>query len=108
MADALVYLIEHPEATVDDLMRYVPGPDFPTGATILGRQGICYHTGRGLITVRAKAEIDVLPNGRDVIIISEIPYQVNTMIERIAELVKEGHITGISDVRDGTGTACGW
>jgi DNA gyrase subunit A len=104
VADALVYLIDRPDAPVEDLMRLVPGPDFPTGGIILGRQGIrdCYLTGRGLIVVRARAEIETLPNGRDVIIVTEIPYQVNkaAMIERIAELVKDGHISGISDVRD--------
>ncbi len=102
--DALIHLIDHPDATDDELIELIPGPDFPTGGIILGRHGIREYltTGRGLLTVRAKAEIDTLPNGRDVIIVNEIPYQVNksAMIERIADLVKSGHISGISDVRD--------
>jgi DNA gyrase subunit A len=102
--DALVHLIDVPEATVEDLMRFLPGPDFPTGGIILGRQGIrdAYTTGRGLIVVRARAEIDTLKNGKDAIIVTEIPYQVNkaAMIEKIAGLVKAGQITGISDLRD--------
>jgi DNA gyrase subunit A len=102
--DALVHLIDTPEATVEELMRFLPGPDFPTGGIILGRQGIrdAYSTGRGLIVVRARAEIDTLKNGKDAIIVTEIPYQVNkaAMIEKIAGLVKAGQITGISDLRD--------
>ncbi len=102
--DALTYLIANPDADVAALAARMPGPDFPTGGIILGRQGIreYYATGRGLLTVRARAEIDTLPNGRDAIIVSEIPYQVNkaAMIERIAELVKGGQISGIADVRD--------
>ncbi len=102
--DALVHLVDEPEATIDDLMRFLPGPDFPTGGIILGRQGIrdAYSTGRGLIVVRARAEIDTLRNGKDAIIVTEIPYQVNkaAMIEKIAGLVKSGQITGISDIRD--------
>jgi DNA gyrase subunit A len=102
--DALFALIEDPNTPDEELVRRMPGPDFPTGGIILGHQGIrdCYLTGRGLIVVRAKAEIDQLSSGKDAIIVSEIPYQVNksAMIERIAELVKSGSITGISDVRD--------
>jgi DNA gyrase subunit A len=102
--DALVYLIDTPGATVEELMRFLPGPDFPTGGIILGRQGIrdAYSTGRGLIVVRARAEIDTLKNGKDAIVVTEIPYQVNkaAMIEKIAGLVKSGQITGISDLRD--------
>ncbi len=104
ICDALIQLIKEPGAGIEDLMRIVPGPDFPTGGIIMGRAGIrdCYNTGRGLIVVRAKAEIDTAKSGRDVIIVTEIPYQVNksAMIERIAQLVKGGQITGISDVRD--------
>ncbi len=104
VVDALIHLIANPDCSVADLMRHVKGPDFPTAAMIVGTQGIrdCYHTGRGLITVRARAEIDQLKNGRDAIIVTQIPYQVNkaTMIERIADLVKTGTISGISDVRD--------
>jgi len=102
--DALVHLIDNPECTVLDLMQFVKGPDFPTAGIILGTRGIRDYmlTGRGLITVRARAEIDELKNGKDAIIVTEIPYQVNkaAMIERIAELVKSGSLTGISDVRD--------
>lgn len=102
--DALVHLIDEPEAGVEELMRLLPGPDFPTGGIIRGRRGIrdAYTTGRGLLTVRARAEIDTLKSGQDAVIVTEIPYQVNkaAMIERIAELVKSGHITGISDIRD--------
>ena len=102
--DACVAMIDDPESTVDDLMEHVKGPDFPTGGQILGRQGIfnCYRTGRGLMTVRAKADIDEMKSGKLAIIVNEIPYQVNkaTMLEKIADLVKTGHITGISDVRD--------
>ncbi|MBK8229167.1 MAG: DNA gyrase subunit A [Candidatus Eisenbacteria bacterium] len=102
--DAIVHLIENPEATVLDLMQFVKGPDFPTAAMILGRKGIRDYllTGRGLVTVRARAEIDEIRPGKDAIIVTEIPYQVNkaSMIERIAELVKSGSLSGISDVRD--------
>ncbi len=101
---ALICLIDDPTADVDELMRHLPGPDFPTGGIIRGRRGIrdAYTTGRGLLSVRARAEIDTLKSGQDVILVTEIPYQVNkaAMIERIAELVKSGHITGISDIRD--------
>jgi len=104
VVDAAVRLIDEPECTIDDLMEHVKGPDFPTGGIILGTQGIrsAYHTGRGLITVRARADVDEVRGGKLAIIVTEIPYQVNkaTMLERIAELVKNGHITGISDVRD--------
>ncbi|MFU8764532.1 MAG: DNA gyrase subunit A [Haliea sp.] len=98
-------LMGNPELTVDELMEHIPGPDFPTGATINGRAGIiqAYRTGRGRIYVRAKAEvIREEAKGRDVIIIHELPYQLNKarLIERIAELVKEKKIEGISELRD--------
>src|SRR5690606_7163022 len=98
-------LIDNPELTVDELMEYIPGPDFPTGAIINGRAGIieAYRTGRGRIYVRAKAEIERDDKtGRETIIITEIPYQLNKarLIERIAELVKEKKIEGISELRD--------
>ncbi|WP_323844659.1 DNA gyrase subunit A [Microbulbifer magnicolonia] len=102
---ACLALIDNPELSVDDLMEYIPGPDFPTGATINGRAGIllAYRTGRGRIYVRAKAEVlrDDKTN-RETIIIHEIPYQLNKarLIERIAELVKEKKIEGISELRD--------
>ncbi|MEQ9395129.1 DNA gyrase subunit A [Haliea sp.] len=98
-------LMGNPDMTVDELMDHIPGPDFPTGATINGRAGIiqAYRTGRGRIYVRAKAEvIREESKGRDVIIIHELPYQLNKarLIERIAELVKEKKIEGISELRD--------
>ncbi|MDJ0447915.1 DNA gyrase subunit A [Methylocystis sp. JR02] len=102
--DACIALIDRPDMTVAELMEIVPGPDFPTAATILGRGGIrnAYATGRGSIIMRAKAEIETLRKEREAIIFTEIPYQVNkaALIERIAELVKEKKIEGISDLRD--------
>jgi DNA gyrase subunit A len=102
--DACIALIDRPEMTVAELMEIVPGPDFPTAATILGRGGVrnAYATGRGSIIMRAKAEIETLRKEREAIIFTEIPYQVNkaALIERIAELVKEKKIEGIADLRD--------
>ena len=102
--DACVALIDDPELGIDDLIKIVPGPDFPTGGLIVGRQGIrsAYHLGRGSIVMRGKATIEPIRKDREAIIISEIPYQVNkaTMVERIAELVREKKIEGISDLRD--------
>ena len=104
VCEALVKLIDHPETEVRDLMRWLPGPDFPTGAFILGRAGIleAYGTGRGIIRIRARAFIEQAGNGREKIIISEIPYQVNKgkLLEKMAELVKERKIEGISEIRD--------
>ncbi|HXV18461.1 MAG TPA: DNA gyrase subunit A, partial [Candidatus Omnitrophota bacterium] len=104
VADAIVASIENPELTSKDLMKYIKGPDFPTGGTICGTEGIrsAYETGRGLLKVRAKAGIEQLKNGKQAIVISEIPYQVNksNLIESIADLVNEKKIEGISDVRD--------
>lgn len=101
--DGTIMLIENPDATVLDLMTKIKGPDFPTGATIMGKAGIraAYETGKGKIVVRAKSEIEE-ENGRYKIIITEIPYQVNKakLIENIADLVKDKKITGISDLRD--------
>ena len=101
--DGTVMLIDNPDVTVLDLMTKIKGPDFPTGATIMGKAGIraAYETGRGKIVVRAKAEIEE-ENGRNKIIFTEIPYQVNKakLIENIADLVKDKKITGISDLRD--------
>jgi len=103
--DGTIMLIENPDATVLDLMTKIKGPDFPTGATIMGKAGIraAYETGKGKIVVRAKSEIEE-ENGRYKIIITEIPYQVNKakLIENIADLVKDKKITGISDLRDGS------
>ena len=102
--DACVALIDDPALSIDDLINIVPGPDFPTGGIILGRQGIrsAYHLGRGSIVMRGKVRIDPLPKDREVIIITEIPYQVNkaSMVDRIAELVREKKIEGISEIRD--------
>src|SRR5210317_1987192 len=98
-------LMKDPELTVDELMEYIPGPDFPTGAIINGRAGIiqAYRSGRGRIYVRARAEvIQDEKRGKDIIIIHELPYQLNKarLIERIAELVKEKKIEGITELRD--------
>ena len=105
VVNACLALINEPEATIDDLMRFLPGPDFPTGAIINGRAGIvaAYRTGRGRIYVRARAEVITdEKSGRDTIIVHEIPYQLNKarLIERIAELVKEKKLEGISELRD--------
>jgi len=104
--DGLVALIDNPEISVDELMQYIPGPDFPTGGIIMGKMGIAsaYRTGRGRIIVRAKAEIEQYAQNRSRIIVTEIPYQVNKarLVERIAELVHEKKIEGIADLRDET------
>lgn len=102
--DATLYLIDHPEAAIDDLMEIIPGPDFPTYGTIMGLSGIrkAYKTGKGSIVVRANCEIVEGRNNRHRIIVHDLPYMVNKarLIERIATLVKEKRIEGISDVRD--------
>ncbi len=102
--DACVAYMKDPEISIDDLLKIIPGPDFPTGALILGKSGIkdAYHTGRGKIKQRAVARIEPFKKNRERIIISEIPYQVNKarLIEKIAELVKDKRIDGISDIRD--------
>ncbi|MEA2982089.1 MAG: gyrase subunit [Alphaproteobacteria bacterium] len=102
--DACVALIEDPALSIEELIKIVPGPDFPTGGIILGREGIrsAYHTGRGSVVMRGKVEIETIRKEREAIIISEIPYQVNkaTMIERMAELVREKKIEGIAELRD--------
>jgi DNA gyrase subunit A len=102
--DACVALIDNPALTIDELINIIPGPDFPTGGIILGRQGIrsAYHLGRGSIVMRGKVTIDIIRKEREAIIVTEIPYQVNkaTMVERIAELVREKRIEGIADLRD--------
>jgi DNA gyrase subunit A len=96
--------IDNEEITIDELMEYIPGPDFPTAALISGRKGIidAYKTGRGKVYMRAKAEIEAEKNGKETIIVSEIPYQVNKarLIEKIAELVKDKKVEGISALRD--------
>lgn len=102
--DATVKIIDDPEATVEDLIKIVQGPDFPTGAQILGKSGIrdAYRTGTGKIKVRAVCEIEETKKGRLQIIVSEIPYAVNKarLIEKIADLIKDKRIDGISDIRD--------
>ena len=105
VCNALIYLADHPNATLEDLMKHVKGPDFPTGGTIMGASGIrdAYATGRGQIIVRAKAEIEPMPrSSRMRIVVNELPYQVNkaAMIQKVAALVKERKLDGISDMRD--------
>jgi DNA gyrase subunit A len=104
IVDATLALIADPDITLDALMQIVPGPDFPTAGIILGRSGIrqAFETGRGSITLRARATIEEIRKDRDAIIISEIPYQVNksVLLERIAELVRAKDIEGIADLRD--------
>src|SRR5689334_6937045 len=104
VVDACTALIDNPGLSIDDLINIIPGPDFPTGGIILGRQGIrsAYHLGRGSIVMRGKVAIDTIRKDREAIIITEIPYQVNkaSMVERIADLVKEKKIEGIGDLRD--------
>lgn len=102
--DGLDYMIDNPDCTLEDLMQFIKGPDFPTGATIMGKGGIkdAYSTGRGLITLRAKAEIETTSRGRNRIVVKEIPYQVNKskLIQKVAELVRNKEIDGITDIRD--------
>ncbi|MBI2354274.1 MAG: DNA gyrase subunit A [Deltaproteobacteria bacterium] len=103
--DAIIATIQNPELSFEELLALVPGPDFPTGATIYGRQGIrdAYSTGRGIIQIRAKAHVEAAKKSeRQSIVITEIPYQVNKarLIEKIAELVKEKKVEGITEIRD--------
>ena len=102
--DGVICMIDNPDCTIDDLMQHIKGPDFPTGGIILGRRGIreAYYTGHGRIEVRAKTNIEEMPNGRSRIVVTEIPYQVNKakLVEKIAELVHDKRIEGISDIRD--------
>ncbi len=102
--DGLIELIDNPDASVEDLMAHIKGPDFPTGAVIQGREGIreAYTTGRGRIQVRAKSQIEQMANGRTRILVTELPYQVNKsrLIEKIAELVRDKRVDGITDLRD--------
>ena len=105
VTNGLIALLDHPEATIQDLMEHIPGPDFPTAGFIYGTQGIkdAYQTGRGLLTVRAKTEIEIdEKTDRGRIIVSELPYQVNKakLIEKIADLIHEKRLEGISDLRD--------
>jgi len=102
--DGVLAMMERPEISIEDLTQIIPGPDFPTGGIILGRSGIrsAYMTGRGSVSVRAKTEIEQVRKDREAIIVTEIPYQINksVLIERIAELVRDKKIEGISDLRD--------
>ena len=108
--DGTVALIDNPEITVDELMQYIPAPDFPTGGIIMGRSGIrkAYRTGQGSIIIRSKCEIEEVGSGGNVrsrIVVTEIPYQVNKamLVKTIADLVKDKRIEGISDIRDESG-----
>lgn len=104
IVDGIIKVMENPQTSVEELMEVIPGPDFPTGGIIFGKDGVreAYITGRGLITLRGKANIEKLHSGRDKIIISEIPYQINkkALLQKIASLVNEKKIEGISDLRD--------
>ncbi|MGO8968842.1 MAG: DNA gyrase subunit A [Myxococcaceae bacterium] len=104
VVDGTLHLIDEPKASVADLMRFIPGPDFPTAGFILGREGIqrAYETGRGQLTLRARTEIEARDGDRESIVVSEIPYQVNKarLVEKIAELVHEKRLDGISQIRD--------
>ena len=106
VVDGIVALIDNPEISIDELIGYIKGPDFPTGGIINGRQGIydAYRTGRGKLIVAGRVEIEKAKNGKESIIVTELPYQVNKsrFIERIANLVKQKSLTGISDLRDET------
>jgi len=102
--DACIALIDNPDISIEELIEHVPAPDFPTGGIMLGRQGArsAYHTGRGSVVVRGRVEIEEIRKDRHAIVITEIPYQVNkaSMVEKIAELVREKRIEGIADLRD--------
>jgi DNA gyrase subunit A len=104
LCDALIYLIDNPDATVEDLMKFIPGPDFPTGGIIVGTEGIrdAYATGKGRVIMRAKAYIEESKAGRYSIIVTELPFQVNkaSLHEKIAELIQEDRLPGASTVRD--------
>ncbi|MFC1925906.1 DNA gyrase subunit A [Chloroflexota bacterium] len=104
ICNALIFLIDNPEATADDLTSFVPAPDFPTGGIILGREEIkkAYVTGRGKVIIRAKTHIEQITKGREQIIVTEVPYQTNKaeLVERIANLAKDKKVEGISELRD--------
>jgi DNA gyrase subunit A len=104
--DACILMLDKPEATIDELTEIIPGPDFPTGGLILGRQGAlaAYHKGRGSIIMRAKVEVEEIRKDREALIVTAIPYQINkkTLIEKIADLVREKKVEGISDIWDET------
>ena len=102
--DGVIHLLDRPEATIDELMSFIKGPDFPTGALILGRAGImdAYRTGKGSVKMRAVAEIDETKSGREQIVVTELPYQSspNSILNRVAELVKSGELTGVTNAND--------
>ena len=104
VADAISYLIDNPEASVDELTDFVKGPDFPTAGIIFGREGIsnAYATGKGRVIVRAKADIEEMAKGRQQIVVTQLPYQVNkaALVQRIADLVKSKKLEGITELRD--------
>ncbi|HHT9115620.1 MAG: DNA gyrase subunit A [Planctomycetes bacterium] len=104
ICDGITLVIDNPDVTIDDLMKIIKGPDFPTGALICGTEGIKegYRTGRGTITVRARAHVETSKSGKKSIVVTEIPYQLNrdNILERIAELVREEQLKGISDIRN--------
>jgi len=104
VCDALIHLIDHPKATLEELMKFLPGPDFPTGGYLLGNQGIieAYRTGRGKVVMRARVSTEQLKRGKEAIIVTELPYQVNKakLVADIAGLAREKKIVGITEVRD--------
>src|SRR5262245_57051310 len=104
ICNAITHVIDHPETALPDLLKIVTGPDFPTGGIIYGMQGIrdCYLTGRGLIKMRARVQVEEGKAGRMSLVATEIPFQINkaSLLEKIADLVRDGKITGISDLRD--------
>ncbi len=102
--DGCCALLDNPDLTIDELIKIIPGPDFPTGGLIMGRSGInqAYHTGRGSVVIRGRTHVEEIRKDREAIVITEIPYQVNKsrMIERVAEMVRDKRIEGISEIRD--------
>ena len=106
VVDALLHLIDHPDASIDDLMKFLPGPDFPTGGIIVGKDGIreAYTTGRGTIVLQGRATIENLPGGRTAIVITELPYRVSKeqLIVQIANLVQNRKLEGVADINDET------
>ncbi|HLK57979.1 MAG TPA: DNA gyrase subunit A, partial [Chthonomonadaceae bacterium] len=104
IVDACVYLLDHPDATADDLIKFVPGPDFPTSAVILGTKGAkeAYRTGRGRVIMQAVMQIEPMDNGKNAIVVTELPYQVvkKRLIEDIADLVRQKKVEGITDIND--------
>jgi DNA gyrase subunit A len=104
VCDAIIHLIGYPQASIDDLLQFVLGPDFPTGAQALGKEGMreAYHTGRGRVVIRAKMEVEEVRGGRFRLVVTEVPFQVNkaSLVEKIATLAKDKKIDGITEVRD--------